>query len=295
MILSRQSIVEYMRRKEDPLEVYVLEGWVKKNIDPSSIYSHSIDLHLGSKIAEVDVNELIGLLIQEKGIDEGLDTILEGGLNPIAHKEIFNKAKRILDLRKLKSYRKREISSGIFEVYDDNYTFQTKVIQEDDKVGIVLHPEIYSYRQFMVNTLKSILSVVDTVSSYIRDGDKEKALMELNLLKDKIRESTPTPSSSFILVQTKEIIKMPRDLVGEIHTKSKLARKGLSVHPSSGKVDAGFHNYLVLEIKNQGILPLALFEGDALAELQFSKLDRPTELPYRERKNSSFKSLEFLV
>ena len=80
-------------------------------------------------------------------------------------------------------------------------------------------------------------------------------------------------------------LKMPRDLVGEIHTKSKLARKGLSVHPSSGKVDAGFHNYLVLEIKNQGILPLALFEGDALAELQFSKLDRPTELPYRERKS----------
>ena len=56
------------------------------------------------------------------------------------------------------------------------------------------------------------------------------------------------PPRNFVLLVTKEKIKMPKDVVGLCNLRSTLARYGLSVPPTV--IDAGFEGNVVIEVVN---------------------------------------------
>jgi deoxycytidine triphosphate deaminase len=97
-------------------------------------------------------------------------------------------------------------------------------------------------------------------------------------------------SSSFALIWTAERIRLPNYISAEIEGKSKWARIGAAMHPSSGKVDPKFDNEILLEVKNIDKIPHTIFPGDPVAELVFSQLDRPTKMGYTDRPDSSYKN-----
>jgi dUTPase len=212
---------------------------------------------------------------------------------------------------------------------DDGYEFSARVVRDKEDTnrarGVILHPETYNYmsrythmasvlRNMLTNNVKTLAfskSVMYKMKkrkrrstrypkSRSRSGRRESArslesrlrLLTLENIAIRNRINYPrykTPSASFHIIWTDEYVNLPNDVTGVIHTKSKMARVGISTHPSSGKVDAGFHNRLALEYKNIGRIPIILNIGDPVAELEFHKLDKPAEVGYSERKNSLYK------
>ena len=55
---------------------------------------------------------------------------------------------------------------------------------------------------------------------------------------------------SFLLTLTKEIIRLPRNLIGFCNLRSSLARQGILIPPTI--VDPGFEGKLVIELVNMG-------------------------------------------
>lgn len=82
----------------------------------------------------------------------------------------------------------------------------------------------------------------------------------------------------FKLVSVAEKLLMPDDVVGIIHDKSSLARRGLAVQNTVA--EPGWRGYLTLELTNHGQKKLQFFEGCAIAQIIFHVLDKPTDLPY---------------
>lgn len=212
---------------------------------------------------------------------------------------------------------------------DDGYEFSARVVKEKEEDtrarGIILHPETYNYMSrytHMASVLKNMTTnnaktlalskgILYSMKKRKRGptrypkrrskfGKREPTrylenrlrLLKMENIAIRNRINFPeyrAPSASFHIIWTDEYVNLPNDVTGVIHTKSKMARVGISTHPSSGKVDAGFHNRLALEYKNIGRIPIVLNIGDGVAELEFHKLDKPTEVGYSQRKNSLYK------
>lgn len=318
-VLSRQSIIEYMQREEDPLEIYTIdENNQKHNILESQINSHTVNLSIGNKIGELDLMKLV----EELGIHflDRIDYLGYRGINPNKDRESIEKSLRVLDLSNLDNYLVKEEGVGEKGVYswlvktkDEEYTFSTRIVKNDDNKkasGIILHPERFRYhlealeiKEFCLTTIDSFNEIANYLS-LLQKNLKNKKKPDLNGLETKRQKLkhlslelkrkiiTPRytlPSTSFTLLWTKERVHVPLDLTATIQTKSKFARLGVSSHPSSGRVDAGFDNHLALEFKNVGYSPVVLYVGESAAELQFHKLDKPTELSYSQRKNAFYK------
>ncbi len=62
----------------------------------------------------------------------------------------------------------------------------------------------------------------------------------------------------FILGSTYEYIEVPEFLLGKLEGRSSLARLGVLVHATAGKVDPGFKGRLIFELSNMGSVPVAL-------------------------------------
>lgn len=84
----------------------------------------------------------------------------------------------------------------------------------------------------------------------------------------------------FALGHTAETFTLPDDLVGIVNGKSSLGRLGLQVHATAGYVDPCFSGTIVLELSNVATLPIVLRPGMKVAQMVFSKMDRPAERPY---------------
>jgi dCTP deaminase len=82
----------------------------------------------------------------------------------------------------------------------------------------------------------------------------------------------------FRLASTREYFDLPADLVGIVHDKSSLARKGIAVQNTVA--EPGWCGYLTLEITNHGYETITFPAGSAIAQLIFHRLDEPTELIY---------------
>lgn len=94
----------------------------------------------------------------------------------------------------------------------------------------------------------------------------------------------------FKLASTIEHFAMPNDVVGIIHDKSSLARRGVAVQNTVA--EPGWRGYLTLELTNHNKplpwwawrrIPRATVDfhrGDAIAQIIFYRLDAATELPY---------------
>jgi len=93
--------------------------------------------------------------------------------------------------------------------------------------------------------------------------------------------------TSFVLVNTKEYLKVPEDIALRVEGKSTLARMGILVH-TAGFVDPGYEGTLTLEISNQSNLPVALYPEMYICQIAVEYLSSPAEIPYNKRKKSLY-------
>jgi dCTP deaminase len=103
-------------------------------------------------------------------------------------------------------------------------------------------------------------------------------------------------SGEFLLVGALEYFNLPDNIVGIVHDKSSLARKGLAVQNTV--LEPGWRGYLTLELSNHAHVPghrrllnwitkkkdvkttLRFKKGCAIAQVIFHFLDKPTAIPY---------------
>jgi dCTP deaminase len=83
----------------------------------------------------------------------------------------------------------------------------------------------------------------------------------------------------FTLASAIEHFCFPDDVLGVVHDKSSLARRGLSVFNTV--IEPGWTGYLTLELRNQGQEIIHLPAGSPVAQIIFHRLEAPTFLPYR--------------
>lgn len=312
-VLSRQSIIRYMNREIDPLEVYSIRNGQKQKVSESQIDSQTVNLSVGDKVGELDLIKVA----EDKGVHplDIVDYLAYRGINPHRDREFIEKNSIILDLSDLSRYNIEEEGRGDFGCYswkvetDDDYTFRTRIVvdEEDNKKAseIIFHPDKYHWNlqavrsmEFCRSLTKALEENVGCLSLLKEKRINSKAIDEkigrLRNLSTALNHKfifpqRSTPSTSFAVVWTDEYVGMPLDLQGRIDTKSKYARLAFSSHHSSGKVDPGFHNKLALEFKNDGNIPITLGVRDPVAEIGFIKLDEPTELGYSQRENALYK------
>jgi dCTP deaminase len=80
----------------------------------------------------------------------------------------------------------------------------------------------------------------------------------------------------FVLAQTLERIRIPRDLVGFVEGRSSWARVGVTIHTTAPKIDPGFDAQITLEMANFGRVPVDMrAEVDQPAQLMLFRLSTP--------------------
>ncbi len=84
-----------------------------------------------------------------------------------------------------------------------------------------------------------------------------------------------------VLGTTQEVIKMPRDVVGDLKLKSSLGRLWLN-HSLSGWIDCNFQGQVTLELQNLGPYPRRLASGMRVAQIVFIQMEEPPEIAYGE-------------
>ena len=92
-----------------------------------------------------------------------------------------------------------------------------------------------------------------------------------------------------ILGATMESVSIPDNLVGWLDGRSSLARLGLMVHVTAGRIDPGWEGQIVLEFYNNGKLPLALRPEMVICAMSFETLSSPAERPYNKRENAKYR------
>ena len=90
-----------------------------------------------------------------------------------------------------------------------------------------------------------------------------------------------------LLAATNEVILMPRNLCGQIFTKSSWGRVFLN-HMMAGVIDAGFIGTITLELKNEGNQVVKIHPNERIVQMIFMQLNRPAEADYRDRKSSKY-------
>ncbi|MBL7661851.1 dCTP deaminase [bacterium] len=84
-----------------------------------------------------------------------------------------------------------------------------------------------------------------------------------------------------VLATTQEVIKLPRDVVGDLKLKSSLGRLWLN-HSLSGWIDCNFQGQVTLELQNLGPYPRRLAAGMRVAQIVFYQMESPPERAYGE-------------
>lgn len=87
----------------------------------------------------------------------------------------------------------------------------------------------------------------------------------------------------FALGVTREVVKMPTDIVGRLEGKSSIGRLGLFIHVTAGFIDPGFHGPITLEMYGLHPLPMMLYPGMLIAQLSFHRMSRAAAFPYQGR------------
>lgn len=75
---------------------------------------------------------------------------------------------------------------------------------------------------------------------------------------------------SFLLAASIERFNMPVDVMGIVHDKSSLARRGVAVQNTI--IDPGWRGWLTLELTNHGRFPVVLFHGMPIAQVVFHQV-----------------------
>lgn len=84
-----------------------------------------------------------------------------------------------------------------------------------------------------------------------------------------------------VLATTSEVVKLPRDVVGDLKLKSSLGRLWLN-HSLSGWIDCNFQGQVTLELQNLGPYPRRLAQGMRVAQIVFYQMEEPPQRAYGE-------------
>ena len=91
----------------------------------------------------------------------------------------------------------------------------------------------------------------------------------------------------FVLAATKEYVTVPDDISMKVEGKSTLGRMGLLVH-TAGFIDPGFEGHITLELSNQANLPITIYPGMYVCQVDCQMMSSPAEVPYNKRKKSIY-------
>lgn len=99
---------------------------------------------------------------------------------------------------------------------------------------------------------------------------------------DALKDSYTLHPGEFIFVQTREMIHMPKDLIGRIGEKNSRIRQGLSV--AGPHYYPGHKTYSYLRIQNITCANITIRENDSIAQIIFEQLESVPEKAYDEQK-----------
>jgi len=103
-----------------------------------------------------------------------------------------------------------------------------------------------------------------------------------NLFRDIISDVCVIPAHSFVLAQSKEYFKIPRNVIGLCFGKSTYTRCGVIVNVTP--LEAEWEGYLTIEISNITPLPARLHTGEGIAQILFFEADETCRVSYADRK-----------
>lgn len=83
----------------------------------------------------------------------------------------------------------------------------------------------------------------------------------------------------FVLLSSLEKMTIPHDIVGKVHDKSTLARKGLALQNTV--LEPGWTGHITLELSNHSDSVVQIFVGQPIAQVIFYRMDKPTSQPYK--------------
>lgn len=90
------------------------------------------------------------------------------------------------------------------------------------------------------------------------------------------------PPNSFVLAQTVEYFRIPRDVLTVCVGKSTYARCGLIVNVTPFEPE--WEGFVTLEISNTTPLPARIYANEGIAQVLFFKADEVCEISYADRK-----------
>ncbi len=93
---------------------------------------------------------------------------------------------------------------------------------------------------------------------------------------------------AFAIASTKEVLKLPNDIVGRLEGKSSLARLGILVHSTAARFDPGWNGAPVLELGNLGPKPAILYCGMPICAFTFEKIAAGVKMPYEGSRSDRY-------
>ena len=118
-----------------------------------------------------------------------------------------------------------------------------------------------------------------------KKGLPDDAMEEVNL-----QEGDPfiLEPGAFAIATTREVLKLPNDILGRLEGKSSLARLGILVHSTAARFDPGWNGAPVLELGNLGPKPAILYCGMPICAFTFEKLSSPVRMRYEGSRSDRY-------
>jgi len=125
-----------------------------------------------------------------------------------------------------------------------------------------------------------------------RRGLPSDAMEEVNL-----NEGDPfiLEPGAFAITSTREVLKLPRDILGRLEGKSSLARLGILVHSTAARFDPGWNGAPVLELGNLGPKPAILYAGMPICAFTFEKLAASVKTGYEGSRSDRYSGSKVAV
>ncbi|HEX6387384.1 MAG TPA: dCTP deaminase [Anaerolineae bacterium] len=101
------------------------------------------------------------------------------------------------------------------------------------------------------------------------------------------------PPNSFVLAQTVEYFRIPRDVITICLGKSTYARCGLIVNVTPFEPE--WEGYVTLEISNTTPLPARIYANEGIAQVLFFQSDEVCEISYADRKGKYQKQQSIML
>lgn len=106
----------------------------------------------------------------------------------------------------------------------------------------------------------------------------------------KVKKNEPfvLQPGDFVLATTIETFTLPDNLLARLEGRSSLGRLGIVVHSTASIFEPGWRGKVVMEMGNQGRMPVALYPGMRVCALTFEELSSAAEVPYHKKRHAKY-------